>query len=93
LIIARDEGEGRFMQGYRKEFINVQTISHKGSMALIDGVPKQEDFELIASIVARYGQGRNENAVQLEIVEKNGEKHSLTVSPFKDDQKLIDWQV
>jgi hypothetical protein len=31
--------------------------------------------------------------VQLEIVEKNGEKHPLTVSPFKDDQKLIDWQV
>ena len=93
LIIARDEGEGRFMQGYRKEFINVQPVSHKGSIALIDGLPKEEDFELIASIVARYGQGKNDEAVTLEIVEKNGETHSLTVSPFKDDAKLISWQV
>ncbi|MDD2863996.1 MAG: tRNA (5-methylaminomethyl-2-thiouridylate)-methyltransferase [Methylococcales bacterium] len=93
LIIARDEGEGRFMQGYRKEFINVRPSSHKGSIALIDGLPKEEDFELIASVVARYGQGRNDEAVTLEIVEKNGETHSLTVSPFKDDAKLIAWQV
>lgn len=93
LIIARDEGEGRFMQGYRKEFINVRTISHKGSIALIDGLPTVDDFELIASIVARYGQGRNENIVTLELTEKNGETRSLTVSPFKDDAKLIAWQV
>lgn len=93
IIIARDEGEGRFMQGYRKEFINVQPESHKGSLALIDGIPTNDDLELIASIVARYGQGKNAENVTLTIVQKNGETHDLTVKPFNDDAQLAAWQV
>jgi tRNA-specific 2-thiouridylase len=93
IIIARDEGEGRFMQGYRKEFISVQANSHRGSMALIDGLPTAEDLELIGGIVARYGQGKNEESVTLTIAEKNGETRDLTVKPFYDDAKLAAWQV
>ena len=93
IIIARDEGEGRFMQGYRKEFINIQANSHRGSMALIDGLPTAEDLELIGSIVARYGQGKNEESVTLTLAEKNGETRDLTVKPFCDDAKLAAWQV
>ncbi len=93
IIIARDEGEGRFMQGYKKEFINIHANSHKGSMALIDGIPTADDLELIASIVARYGQGRTAEAVTLTIAEKNGDKRDLTVKPFNDDAQLAAWQV
>jgi tRNA-specific 2-thiouridylase len=93
IIIARDEGEGRFMQGYRKEFINVHPDSHKGSFALIDGTPTAEDLELVASIVARYGQGKNAETVTMMIAEKNGDKRDLTVTPFHDDAKLAAWQV
>ncbi len=93
LIIARDEGEGRFMQGYRKEFMTVHASSHKGSMALVDGSPTSEDFEQIASVVARYGQGKNEESVTLTIVQKNGEIHDLTVKPFNNDAQLVAWQV
>ena len=93
IIIARDEGEGRFMQGYRKEFISVNPDSHRGSLALIDGTPTPEDLELVASIVARYGQGKNEEVVTMTIAEKNGDKRDLTVTPFHDDAKLAAWQV
>ncbi len=93
LIIARDEGEGRFMQGYRKEFISVHPKTHKGSMALIDGILTHDNLELIASIVARYGQGKNAESVTLTIAQKNGETHDLTVKPFNDDAQLAAWQV
>lgn len=93
LIIARDEGEGRFMQGYRKEFITVMTTSHKGSYALIDGTPTRQDLELASQIVARYGQGRNEESVTMTIMEKNGQQIDLTVCPFRDDTQLASWQV
>ncbi len=93
IIIARDEGEGRFMQGYQKEFISVRPDSHRGSLALIDGTPSAEDLELVASIVARYGQGKNEETVTMTIAEKNGDKRDLTVKPFHDDAKLAAWQV
>ena len=93
LIISRDEGEGRFMQGYRKEFISIQPTDYKGSLALIDGTPTTEDLELVASIVARYGQGKNAETVTMRITEKNGDKQDLTVKPFYDDVKLASWQV
>ncbi len=93
LIIARDEGEGRFMQGYRKEFISVYPESHNGAMALVDGLPTDDDLKLIAGIVARYGQGKNADSVTLSITEKNGEAHDLTVKPFSDDAQLAAWQV
>lgn len=93
IIIARDEGEGRFMQGYRKEFISVNPDSHRGSIALVDGTPSAEDLELVASIVARYGQGKNEEIVTMTIAQKNGDKHNLTVTPFHDDAQLATWQV
>ena len=93
LIISRDEGEGRFMQGYRKEFISIQPTDYKGSLALIDGIPTTEDLELVASIVARYGQGKNAETVTMRITEKNGDKQDLTVKPFYDDAKLASWQV
>jgi hypothetical protein len=93
IIIARDEGEGRFMQGYHKDFISVRPDSHRGSMALIDGTPSAEDLELVASIVARYGQGKNEEIVTMTIAQKNGDKRDLDVKPFNDDAKLAEWQV
>jgi hypothetical protein len=93
IIIARDEGEGRFMQGYRKEFISINPDSHRGSLALIDGTPTAEDLELVASIVARYGQGKNEEIVTMTIAQKNGDKRDLNVKPFHDDAQLAAWQV
>ncbi len=31
LIIAREEGEAKFLQGYRKQFISLKTTSHGGA--------------------------------------------------------------
>ncbi len=93
LIVSRDEGEGRFMLGYRKEFMSVHPESHNGAIALIDGTPTNDDLEQIAQIVARYGQGKNAENVTLTIAQKNGETHDLTVKPFNDDAQLAAWQV
>ena len=60
VIIAREEGEGRFLQGYRKLFISIRTLSHSGPEALIDGTPTARIW-LAARIVARYGKGELPN--------------------------------
>lgn len=43
LIIARDAGESKFLEGYRKQFISLYATSHNGPMAIIDGEIAQED--------------------------------------------------
>lgn len=91
LIIARDEGEGRFLEGYRKEFINMASSSHLGPFVLVDGSPSDEDLMLAASITARYGQGRNDEQVDICVRDKDGSQQVLHVKPMAADAIPEEW--
>ncbi|PVV26203.1 MAG: tRNA (5-methylaminomethyl-2-thiouridylate)-methyltransferase, partial [gamma proteobacterium symbiont of Ctena orbiculata] len=52
VIIAREEGEANFMQGYRRLYASMATVSHGGPFALIDGEVDDQEIELIARVVA-----------------------------------------
>ena len=92
MIIAREEGEGQFLQGYRKQFTSLQTLSHNGPLVLLDGKLAPEDIELAARITARYSQGRDADAVEVEVRE-NGVSRQLTVPPMAADQISESWHV
>ncbi|MGD2083898.1 MAG: tRNA (5-methylaminomethyl-2-thiouridylate)-methyltransferase [Chromatiales bacterium] len=91
LIVSREEGEGRFMQGYRKRFTSLTTLSHPGPLALIDGRPREEEMELAARIVARYSQGRAEDAVELELAQPDGSARRLRVRPLPANELPAEW--
>ena len=38
MIVGREEGENKFMEGYRKQFTTMRCTSHTGPLVLIDGV-------------------------------------------------------
>ena len=59
LIIGRELGENRYLEGYRRTFQSLSCVSHKGPLCLIDGDPSAADLTLAARILARYGQGRD----------------------------------
>ena len=61
LIVAREEGEGKFLQGYKREFPTLKVTSHGGPFALIDGELSDEELRQAAAIVARDSQGRSAN--------------------------------
>ncbi|MEJ2213272.1 MAG: tRNA (5-methylaminomethyl-2-thiouridylate)-methyltransferase [Gammaproteobacteria bacterium] len=46
IIIAREEGEAKYLQGYKKQYDSLKTLSHSGPLALIDGTPNQEQLNL-----------------------------------------------
>ena len=85
LIVAREEGEGRFLQGYQKEFISMLSTSHSGPLVLIDGTPSAEDLYLAAGITARYGQGREAEQVDVAIMHQDGTERTLQVKPIARD--------
>ncbi len=82
VIISREQGEGNFLQGYRKQFISLKTTSHAGPLALIDGEVSEADIEQAARLVARYSQGRTAEEVELEVRHLSGETETLTVKPM-----------
>lgn len=92
LIIAREEGENNFLQGYKKQFVTLRTMSHKGPLTLLDGKASDEDLRLASQIVARFSQGRDAEAVDVEVTEK-GVSQSYTVTPLKPDEIEPSWRV
>ncbi len=93
LIVAREEGEVRFLEGYRRSFVSLRTVSHSGPLALLDGVAESDDLELAARIVARYSQGRSAETVRVEVCDRDGVCRTLNVRPMAPDAIAADWHV
>ena len=93
LIIAREEGEVNFLQGYRKEYPSLKTLSHTGPLALIDGNPSEEQMGQAAAIIARFSKGKMEQRVEVEITSPNGEARILSVKPLSPRELEKEWML
>lgn len=82
LIVGREEGENNFMEGYRKQFAHLRTLSHNGPLTLLDGTVEEGDAELAARVVARFSQGRDEACVEVEFTDRNGVSRIINAQPF-----------
>ena len=94
MIIAREEGETRFLEGYRKQFIYIKTTSHPGPITLLDGHDiSAEDIYLAASITARYSQGRDEDEVTVLVCQPGEEPREMQITPKKADDINKEWML
>ncbi|MEQ1527794.1 MAG: tRNA (5-methylaminomethyl-2-thiouridylate)-methyltransferase [Methylococcales bacterium] len=93
LIVSREEGEGRFLEGYKNEFISLRCLSHTGPLVLIDGSPSAEDLFLAAQITGRYGQGRDAEFIEVCVRQTDGTERSIQVKPFMADEIPQEWFV
>lgn len=94
LIVAREEGEGRFLEGYRKQFHHLRTLSHGGPLTLIDGGElSEEDLLLAARITARFSQGRNAEEVEVGVYPLEGQERRLTVKPLPAEEIPSEWYI
>ena len=93
VIVAREEGEVNFLQGYRNRYASLKTTSHAGPLALIDGDTRDEDVQLAARIVARYSQGKQSSEVVLDYRTPEGETRELRVSPMSPADIDPAWMV
>lgn len=91
LIIAREEGENRFMEGYRRRFIHLESISHPGPTTLVDGAPDDDDLVLAARLTARFGKGRDADNVTVRITRPDGGAESVTVTPMSPEEIPAGW--
>ena len=91
LIVAREEGEGNYLQGYRNQFAYMDVVSHGGPLTLIDGEYDAADIELAARIVARYSQGRDADEVMVRVTDRDGHQRELRVVPLRPHEIPRDW--
>jgi len=93
LIVAREEGEVNFMQGYKNRFISIKTISHSGPLVLIDGEPTKEDLQLAARIAARFSKGKQAEEVEVELRQMNGDSDLIKIKPMLISEMPESWYV
>jgi tRNA U34 2-thiouridine synthase MnmA/TrmU len=93
LIVGREEGENKFLSGYRKQFASIKTVSHAGPLVLVDGKPTDDDLEFAARIAARYSQGRMADKVTVEITNTQGVSRQIDVEPLAPNQIPENWHV
>ncbi|MFC1773640.1 tRNA (5-methylaminomethyl-2-thiouridylate)-methyltransferase [Pseudomonadota bacterium] len=91
MIIGREDGENKFLQGYRKQYTHLITSSHNGPLVLIDGKIDEDDLELAAQITARFSQGRNADKVDVEIHTLDGDSLTRQVTPIAGEAIPRDW--
>ena len=91
LIISRDEGEGRYLEGYRKAFVHLQSVSHAGPLTLLDGSATSDDLHLAARITARFSQGRDADWVSVQVTDTHGDSRTLEVAPLPPAQLPQEW--
>ncbi|RMH80457.1 MAG: hypothetical protein D6674_04320 [Acidobacteria bacterium] len=58
LIVARNEGEVRFLKSFKKLYPHAYRKDERGTFALIKGRPPREELQLIADIIARYSKNQ-----------------------------------
>ena len=93
LIVSREEGENKFLSGYRKNFTHIETTSCGGPLTLIDGAATEEDIETASRIVARFSQGKNEDSVTVKITHINGDEKTVNVLPMPPSEIKQEWYV
>jgi len=94
LIIAREEGENRFLSGYKKQFQTIKTVSHAGPLALIEGETlNPEQLKLACAITARFSKGRDEESVELEYSNQDADSLQLQIKPMAAKEIPQSWYI
>lgn len=93
MIIGREDGENRYLEGYRNQFIHLHATTCVGPLVLIDGQVNDEDLALAAQITARFSKDRNAESVGIEVTDLNGVSKSMDVTPLRGHELKEEWLV
>ena len=93
IIVGREEGENNFMEGYKKQFTSMYTLSHSGPLVLIDGKTNEDDIHLAARLTARFSQGRDAQSVQVLVKQLDKDDIKLEVHPMSSGEIPQEWYV
>jgi tRNA U34 2-thiouridine synthase MnmA/TrmU len=87
LVIGRNEMENALLEHHVAGRARLEAPEVLGPVALVEGKPSPEDRQLAASVVARYGKGREAARVRVEWREGD-RSETLEVEPLADETRV-----
>jgi tRNA U34 2-thiouridine synthase MnmA/TrmU len=100
VIVTRNEGEGNFIKGIRKNYWYAEPIG-KGAVAIARPITGEfityEDKKMIADLVARYSKIDENGQIQVKIIPpqrlENQTKEDIILGQRLEETILEDWRV
>ncbi len=80
-VIGRDHRENGVITRFAADGPLLEARDHSGPTALVEGDPSPADLQAAARLVGRYGKGRTEARVVVEVRHPTGEVDTLEVEP------------
>lgn len=93
MIVGRELGENNYLEGYRSQFVNLQSISHQGPLVLIDGEADAQDLNLAARILAKFSDGGETEQVSVRIETLSGTNWVVDVQPLTAEEIPDEWYI
>jgi tRNA U34 2-thiouridine synthase MnmA/TrmU len=84
IIVGRDETENNFLDYYTRSHPYAQAADHPGPTAIVLGEVGDGHVERVASVVARYCDGKREPRVRVEF-HSDGQSRVVDVAPASDE--------
>jgi tRNA-specific 2-thiouridylase len=88
LVVARNEREVNFLSGFKNRYGYAQRKDQQGTLVIIKGVPKEEEYPLIAGVVCRYS--KREPA---EVIIKAKDDERFILGEPLDDEVLESFKI
>lgn len=83
VIVGRDEVENNFLEHYADDHWSARVMGFAGPTAIIMGEMSDADLTTIASMVARYSDGKNESVLEVDF-RLGDEKKQVSTPPAPD---------
>ena len=93
MIIGREDGENKYLEGYRRQFVHMHASSCVGPLVLIDGKVTDEDIQLAAQITGRFSKDKLAESVTIAVTDLDGVTKEMDVAPLKGYEMKAEWQV
>ncbi|MBE9568773.1 MAG: tRNA (5-methylaminomethyl-2-thiouridylate)-methyltransferase [Proteobacteria bacterium] len=93
IIVSREDGENKFLQGYKKQFATLEIKSHNGPLSLLDGELSDEDIRQASRIAARFSQGRDAEKVSVLYTSKDGKEQMIEIPPMPVSEIRQEWYI
>ncbi len=93
LIIGREDGENKYLEGYRRQFVHMHATSCVGPLVIIDGPANEDDIKLAAQITGRFSKDKLLDSVTIAVTDLTGVTTSMDVTPLRGHQIPAEWQV
>ena len=92
VIVGRDKAENEFLERYVGGRWVFKVQGFEGPLTLGEGRPEHEDLRKIASIAARYSDGKSQPELTVLCRHPGGHEEKFNTAPIADDV-LAEWRL